>query len=121
MRKSILGEYWRYVWSRYGRGVLDQSQIEWIVKAKTEGRKKNEDIADAMEVSVRRVQRLYSCYRRTGAIPTLKVGGRPRTPDITPEERAIVREAYQKYRLCACYLEKALRAGGIITRGYTGS
>jgi putative transposase len=41
-------------------------------------------------------------------------GGRePRAPDITPEERAVVREAYQKYRLCACYLEKALRARGI--------
>jgi putative transposase len=112
VRKGRLGEYWRYVWSKYGHGVLDHSQIEWIVKAKIEGKKKNEEIADAMEVSVRRVQQLYSCYKKTGTVPTLKAGGRPRAPDITPEERTIVREAYQRYRLCACYLEKVLLAGG---------
>jgi putative transposase len=113
VRESRLGEYWRYVWSRYGRGVLDQSQIEWILKAKTDGARKNRDIADAMGVSVRRVQQLYSRYIKTGTIPTLKPGGRPRAPAITQEERTIVREAYQKYRLCACYLEKALLASGV--------
>ena len=112
MRKSRLGEYWRYIWSRYDNGVLDQSQIEWIVKAKVEG-KKNDDVANAMGVSVRRVQQLYSCYRKTGTTPTLKSPGRPRAPDITDGERAIVREAYQMYKLCACYLEKALHAHGV--------
>ncbi len=67
IRKTRLGEFWLGVWKRYHRRavVLDQSQIEWIIKAKIDGEKTNEDIARIQEVSVRRVQQLYAEYRET--------------------------------------------------------
>jgi len=90
--------------------MLDQSQIEWIVKAKQEGNKRNEDIARIQGISTRRVRQLYSQYKKTGAVPTLKKPGRPKGPDITEEERAIIRLAFTKFRVCACYLEKVILA-----------
>ncbi len=92
--------------------MLDQSQIEWIVKAKNEG-KKNADIARIQDISARRVRQLYSLYRNEGVVPTLRKPGRPRTPDITEHERTIIRQAHEKFRLCACYLEQILSAHGI--------
>ena len=111
VRRSRLGEFWRSVRKRYGHHVLDQAQIEWIIKAK-ERRVKNEDIARSMGISIRRVRQLYSLYRKSGAIPVLGRPGRPRTP-ITGSERAVIRETYGRYKLCACYLEKILYAHGI--------
>jgi putative transposase len=89
--------------------MLDQSQIEWIVKARREGRI-NADIARIQGISTRRVRQLYSQYRKTGAMPTLKKPGRPRGPDITEDERAIIRLAFSKFRACACYLEEVILA-----------
>lgn len=81
IRKTRLGELWLGVWKKYHghAAVLEQSQIEWIVKAKIDGTKTNEDIARIQEVSVRRVQQLYAQYRGTGTIPMLKEAGRPRS------------------------------------------
>jgi putative transposase len=86
-------------------------QIEWIIKAKNEG-KKNQDIASIQEVSVRRVQQLYGEYRRTGTIPSLKRPGRPRS-EVSEYERRTIVDAYGRHRACACYLEQMLSAGGI--------
>ena len=62
IRKSILGDFWRSVWGKYGHDVLDQAQVEWIIKAK--GRcMKNADIARIQEISTRRVRQLYSQAR----------------------------------------------------------
>ena len=110
VRTSRLGEFWRSVWSRYGRGMLDESQVEWIIKAKNEGKKTNEDIARIQGISTRRVRQLYSSYRRTGTIPVLKRPGRPRGPDVTDGERVLIKEAHEKFRLCACYLEDVVLA-----------
>ncbi len=60
--------------------VLEQSQIEWIIKTKIEGKRINEEIARVQEVSVRRVQQLCAQYKRTGGtIPVLKEIGRPKS------------------------------------------
>ena len=92
--------------------VLDQSQIEWIIKAKIEGDKRNEDIARIQEVSVRRVQQLYAQYRRTGTVPVLKEAGRPGS-DVSEFERKTILDAFRAWRACACYLEEMLSARGI--------
>ena len=92
--------------------MLEQRQIEWIIKAKNEGRR-NVDIANVQGVSVRRVQQLYSAYRRSGSIPVLKKPGRPRAPEITEDERSVIRDAYERFRMCACYLEQVLASYGV--------
>jgi putative transposase len=112
IRKSILGEFWRSIWRKYGHDVLDQAQVEWIIKAK-ERCMKNADIARIQEISTRRVRQLYSQYRKSSIVPRLKEPGRPKGPDVTENERAIIKDAYERFRLCACYLEQALSAHGI--------
>ena len=112
VRKSRLSGFWRSVWKRYGRAVLDEAQVEWIVKAKGRGMK-NDDVARIQGVSARRVRQLYGEYRRTGVVPALKKAGRPKSPPITESERSIILSAYARYRLCACYLERALLAQGV--------
>src|ERR1700736_5995517 len=85
VRKSRLGGFWGSVWRRYGQHglVLEPGQVEWVVKAKSEGRMTNEEIARTQNISISRVQQLYRAYRKTGTIPTLKKAGRPRAPEIT--------------------------------------
>ncbi|MBI2183766.1 MAG: DDE-type integrase/transposase/recombinase [Thaumarchaeota archaeon] len=92
--------------------MLDEKQVEWIIKAKIQG-KRNMDIADAMGISSRRVRQLYSQYRKTGAIPVLRKPGRHRAPEVTVYEREVIKEAYGRFRMCACYLEKILSAHGV--------
>jgi len=74
---------------------------------------KNADIARVQEISTRRVRQLYSQYRKSGTVPRLKKPGRPKAPDVTENERAIIKDAYERFRLCACYLERALSSNGI--------
>jgi putative transposase len=92
--------------------VLKQRQIEWIIQARKEG-KKNRDIANAQAISVRRVQQLYSSYRKSGSIPVLKKPGRPTASEISEYERCVIRDAYERFRMCACYLEQVLFSYGI--------
>src|SRR4030067_439766 len=100
VRRVRLGEFWHGFWRRYGHAVLEQSQVEWIIKAKCEGVLKNEDIANAQGVSVSRVQQLYRAYRKSGGttIPVLKKAGRPVSPGITQDERDIVKQAFQRFK-----------------------
>jgi len=58
------------------------------------------------------VQQLYRIYRKTGIIPTLRRPGRPKV-QTTEHERRAIKEAYDRFRMCACYLEKALSAHGV--------
>ena len=92
--------------------LLTQSQIEWIVRTKAEGRTSNEDIASAQGVSVRRVQQLYAQWRRTGQVPVPGKAGRPRE-EVTELERKAVLDAFYRWRACACYLARMLSARGI--------
>jgi putative transposase len=109
VRKTRLGEFWASFWRNYGYAtVLDQAQIEWIIRAKEEGKLTNEAIARAQTISVSRVQQLYRGWKKTGTIPTLKKAGRPGLPDITEQERALVKQAFDRFRMCACYLEPVI-------------
>ena len=74
---------------------------------------KNADIARTQGISARRIRQLCSEYRRTGVVPVLGRPGRPKSPPVTDGERDAIRSAYEKYRLCACYLERALLAQGV--------
>jgi len=92
--------------------VLEQRQVEWVIKAKSEGRK-NVDIANVQGISVRRVQQLYSSYRKNGVMPMLKKPGRPKSPEITEHERSVILAAYERFRMCACYLEQVISSYGV--------
>jgi len=111
IRKVRLSEFWLSLWRKFGYGVLEQKQIEWVIKAKSEG-KRNSNIAYSQGISVSRVQQLYRIYRKTGIIPTLRRPGRPKV-QTTEHERRAIKEAYDRFRMCACYLEKALSAHGV--------
>ena len=91
--------------------MLDQAQVEWIVRAKEKG-ERNQDIARTQGVSVRRVQQLYNGYRRSGKVPVLGKAGRPRRV-VSDEERREVLCAYNRWRACACYLEEILSGRGV--------
>jgi putative transposase len=92
--------------------VLEQSQIDWIIRAKVDGKRTNGEIARAQDVSVRRVQQLYAQYRSTGATPVLGKGGRP-GEEVTERERRTILDAFRRWRACACYLTEMLAARGV--------
>jgi putative transposase len=102
-----LGAYWRSIWKRYSYGKLNDAQIRWIVKAKEDGIK-SRDIASIQSVSVRRVEQIYTQYKRDGCIPSLKKAGRHRV-EITDSERLAVRDAVKRFGVGACYLVGVLK------------
>lgn len=56
-------------------------------------------------VTVRRIDQIYNKYQKTGKILELgKNIGRPKRP-ITKQEKRIICEAYEKYRVCASQLK----------------
>jgi hypothetical protein len=86
---------------------LDEDRIRWIIKCKDEG-KKNEDIANVQKISVRRVQQIYSWYRKNKMVPTLRKPGR-HVKLITVQEREIVRQVHKRFHANAAYLERYLK------------
>ena len=59
-------------------------------------------------ISIRRVNQVYGIYLETGEIPEIgKRNGRPTKP-ISDKEVKIVKEAYEKYRVCASTLRKVI-------------
>jgi len=80
--------------------VLTDDQIRWIVKQKIEGKLKNEEIASIQGISVRRVQQIYSLYKKNGSLPVLKKAGRHKA-SITEEERKVIIEACGQFKSCA--------------------
>jgi putative transposase len=100
----------RWVWSR-GRRYrvymkLDPVKVEWIIRQKENGTS-NREIASAMGISKRRVQKLWSAYRTTGAVPQLKRPGRKRV-ETTDQEKAIIGKAYARYEVNALTLERVI-------------
>ncbi|HVC27257.1 MAG TPA: IS481 family transposase, partial [Nitrososphaerales archaeon] len=85
---------------------LDPVKVAWIVAQKETGAPSSE-IARAMDVSERRVQRLWSVHRATGEVPALKRPGRKRV-ETTDQERDLVLRAHAKYRVNALTLERAI-------------
>jgi putative transposase len=101
----------RWIWSR-GRRYwifvkLDPVKVAWIIKQKEEGAMKNEAIARGMRISVRRVQELYSSYKRTGIVPELGKPGRKRI-EPTDEERKMVADAHKEHEVGAVMLERVI-------------
>ncbi|MEM3191211.1 MAG: hypothetical protein QW292_03805 [Candidatus Parvarchaeota archaeon] len=45
VKRTRLGEFWSSLWRKYGHAVLEQNQVEWIVRSKSDGKRKNRDIA----------------------------------------------------------------------------
>ena len=89
---------------------LDPVQVSWIVKARQDGMK-NADITKSMKISVRWVQKLYSWYRSTGAVPVLGKPGRPKRI-ITEEMIQTVESAFEKFMCCAVFLERIIDSDG---------
>ena len=82
---------------------LDDSKIRYIVSAREKGESAS-NVALHLSVSRRRVEQLYSAYRSSRQIPTLRKGGRNPAP-ITDDERRVVLAAYNRYMVNAVYLK----------------
>ena len=86
---------------------LTPAKIRWIIREKERGELTTEQIARIQRITPRRVNQLWREYRDTGELPILKEPGRPPKP-ITADQIRAVLEAYNKYRLGACMLERIL-------------
>lgn len=85
---------------------LDPVKVAWIIRQKENGAP-NLEIAQAMDISKRRVQELWSGYRAKGEIPSLKRPGRKHV-EATGRERETIEKAYAKYKVNALTLERAI-------------
>jgi putative transposase len=100
----------RWVWSRGRRHLvyvkLDPVKVAWIIREKENGAR-NETIASSMNVSVRRVQELYSSYKKTKTIPELGRPGRRRI-ESSDEERRMIADAHREHEVGAVMLERVI-------------
>ena len=68
LRRTVtrLRKRWRHIRHRHIRVMrkLDQSKIDWIIRQKARG--PNLDIACAIDISVRYVERIHTAYVLTG-------------------------------------------------------
>jgi len=90
------------------RVKLNDRKIRWLIQEKLRGRGSGE-LALIQKVTRRRVEQLWQNYRKTGAMPTLKNPGRPRSSrDL--REAIVILEAYDQRRLGAVNLERIINA-----------
>ena len=73
--KSYLSSFWISIVKKYMMRRLSNEQIEWIIKAKVNGKFTNKEIADVQGISISRVQQLYREYKRKGVIHVQKKAG----------------------------------------------
>jgi len=85
---------------------LDPVKVAWIIRQKEIG-VLNSEIACAMNVSERRVQRLWSAYGATGNVPELRRPGRKHI-EVNDEEKCIIEKAYAKHEVNALTLERVI-------------
>ena len=85
---------------------LDPTKVEWIVRRRERG-ERNRVVASAMKISRRRVQEIFSEYRRTGELPRLMRPGRRMVQD-TQEEKETVKGLFSRYRGNALSLERGM-------------
>ena len=85
---------------------LDPTKVEWIVRRRERG-ERNRVVASAMKISRRRVQEIFSEYRRTGELPPLRRSGRRMVQD-TQEEKETVKGFFSRYRGNALSLERGM-------------
>ena len=51
--ESYLSDFWISIVKRYSLSKLSKEQIEWIIKAKVNGKLTNKEIADVQGISIR--------------------------------------------------------------------
>jgi hypothetical protein len=96
--KSYLSSFWISIVKKYRMRRLSNEQIEWIIKAKVNGKFTNKEIADVQGISISRVQQLYREYksRKLRNIKGLF---------LKAINNQIV-ELHRKYRINASYMAK---------------
>ena len=72
---------------------LNQRKINWIIRQKSKGTA-NKEIASIQNISERRIRQLYSTYKRTNKMPSLKKPGR-KTKPIPKKHKELIETAYQ--------------------------
>jgi putative transposase len=87
---------------------LNERKIRWIIQEKLRGRSAGE-LALIQRVSKRRIEQLWQAYRRTGILPTLKKPGRPTKASISLRDAALILETYDRLKVNALTLERALK------------
>ena len=87
---------------------LNERKIRWIIQQKLGGRGTGE-IALIQRVSRRRVEQLWQAYRLAGVLPALKKAGRPRNATISLRDAALILETYDRLKVNALTLERALK------------
>ncbi|MGC8558416.1 MAG: IS481 family transposase, partial [Nitrososphaeria archaeon] len=92
--------------------ILTDTKIKWIVKQKSRGRLSTNQIALLQHISESRVRQLWSEYKKTGKMPTLKKAGRPKRVVTEDEEKEII-SLYIKYPTNAVALEYMFKKKGI--------
>lgn len=86
---------------------LTKSSILEIIRRKNEGWTTYQ-IKKRFDISIRRINQIYSDYLQTGIPPTIgRRMGRPTRP-MENKERILVKETFAKYRVCAGTLEKII-------------
>ena len=91
-----------------GMTKLTNRKIEIIIRKKNEGRKPNKDIAYAMNVGKRRVQQIWSTYKKSGEPPKLCRWRRPKRM-LTDAEKEAIEMAYNKVFVGARMLKYYIR------------
>jgi len=87
---------------------LNERKIRWIIHEKLRGRGTGE-IALIQRVSRRRIEQLWQAYTRDGVLPALKKPGRPRNASISLRDAALILETYDRLKVNALTLERALK------------
>ena len=97
--------------SKLGMTKLTNTKMKWIVRKSKKGMS-NESIAEAMNVSVRRVQQIIKRFKLTNLMPTLTKSRRPKT-QITDEQTNAINIAFEDTKLSPRLLYYELKNRGI--------
>jgi len=85
---------------------LNQKKISEIIRTMDNG-ERSKSIAEVYKIGQRRAQQLYKQYKDTGEIPILQKCGR-KERELTKNEKNIILEAYDEYKVNALALEKII-------------
>ena len=89
---------------------LTNTKMKWIIRQYRK-RASNKSIADAMKVSIRRVQQIIKEYRFTKTMPALNKSRRPKT-EITEEQKNAINLAFKDTKLSTRLLYYELKNRG---------
>ena len=97
--------------SKLSMTKLTNTKMKWIIRQHRK-RLSNESIADAMKVSIRRVQQIIKEYKLTKIMPALNKSRRPKT-EITEEQKNAINIAFEDTKLSARLLYYELKNRGL--------